>query len=267
MLSMGICDEFKSSQKYMLTTEHFVLEKEKKIELVKLTHENVAKVEAMIRNDSSYIKSFDKNACPIINKDKTVYAGSTAYWMTQLVNNLNKQECDITYSFNEIIQNVVRSIDRENSTRINSDGCGRNELSKRIIEFGEDKLIDSLKNRDLELFRNIEKKTQQNDQKHHGRTNTSFASKFCHYACFYLFENSKEQDNYSIYDNVIVSVLPYYIKKYKVEYNGTLKDLKDYSVYSDVINSIREKAASTTNTTPISRNGFDHLLWYYHKGR
>lgn len=158
MLSMGICDEFKSSQKYMLTTEHFVLEEEKKIELVKLTHENVAKVEAMIRNDSSYIKSFDKNACPIINKDKTVYAGSTAYWMTQLVNNLNKQECDITYSFNEIIQNVVRSIDRENSTRINSDGCGRNELSKRIIEFGEDKLIDSLKNRDLELFRNIEKK-------------------------------------------------------------------------------------------------------------
>lgn len=158
MLSMGICDEFKSSQKYMLTTEHFVLEDGKKIELVKLTHENVAKVEAMIRNDSSYIKSFDKNACPIINKDKTVYAGSTAYWMTQLVNNLNKQECDITYSFNEIIQNVVRSIDRENSTRINSDGCGRNELSKRIIEFGEDKLIDSLKNRDLELFRNIEKK-------------------------------------------------------------------------------------------------------------
>lgn len=158
MLSMGICDEFKSSQKYMLTTEHFVLEDGKKIELVKLTHENVAKVEAMIRNDSSYIKSFDKNACPIINKDKTVYAGATAYWMTQLVNNLNKQECDITYSFNEIIQNVVRSIDRENSTRINSDGCGRNELSKRIIEFGEDKLIDSLKNRDLELFRNIEKK-------------------------------------------------------------------------------------------------------------
>lgn len=158
MLSMGICDEFKSSQKYMLTTEHFVLKDGKKIELVKLTHENVAKVEAMIRNDSSYIKSFDKNACPIINKDKTVYAGSTAYWMTQLVNNLNKQECDITYSFNEIIQNVVRSIDRENSTRINSDGCGRNELSKRIIEFGEDKLIDSLKNRDLELFRNIEKK-------------------------------------------------------------------------------------------------------------
>ena len=158
MLSMGIRDEFESSQKYMLTTEHFVLEDGKEIELVKLTHENVAKVEAMIRNDSSYIKSFDKNACPIINKDKTVYAGSTAYWMTQLVNNLNKQECDITYSFDEIIQNVVRSIDRENSTRITSDGCGRNELSKRIIEFGEDKLIDSLKNRDLELFRNIEKK-------------------------------------------------------------------------------------------------------------
>lgn len=269
---MKICDEFKSSQQYMLTTEHFDLEDGKGIDLVQLTDKNVAKVEAMIRNDSSYIKSFDKNAGHTDNKNgKEVYPGSTAYWITQLGLILNKKECD--FSYETVIQNVVSSIDRENSTHINSDGCGRNDLSKRIIEFGKDNLIVSLKNRDLELFIKIAEKTQPNDQKHHGRQNISFASKFCHYACFYLFENLEEQDNYSIYDKVIVSVLHYYIKKYEVECKGNLEKLKEdyikeyYSSYCDIIDSIREKEASITNTTPISRNGFDHLLWYYHKGR
>ena len=55
---MGIRDEFESSQQYMLTTEPFDLGHGKGIELVQLTDENVAKVEAMIRNDSSYVKSF-----------------------------------------------------------------------------------------------------------------------------------------------------------------------------------------------------------------
>lgn len=267
---MGICDEFKSSQQYMLTTEPFDLGDGKGIELVQLTDENVAKVEAMIRNDSSYIKSFDVNAGPIKNKNgKEVYSGSTAYWMTKLKSIIEGKEKNLTYDV--IIPKVVSSIDRENSTHLNSDGCGRKEISDRIIKLcNEDNLIDSLKEGNLEVFKKILEKTKPKNNGHKnykGRENTSFASKFCHYACFYLFENSKKQDNYSIYDNVIVSVLPYYIKKYEVEYNGTLKDLKDYEVYRDVINSIREKVASTTNTTPISRNGFDHLLWYYHKGR
>lgn len=267
MLSMGIRDEFESSKKHMLTTD--VSNKDTKITLVDLTLDNVAKVEAMIRNDSSYVKSFDVNAGPIKNKDgKDVYSGSTAYWMTKLKSIIEGKENNLTYDV--IIPKVVRSIDRENNTHLNSDGCGIEEISKRIIDLGKDKLIDSLKEGNLEVFKKIQEKTHPKDNVHKnykGRENTSFASKFCHYACFYLFGNSKEQDNYSIYDNVVVSVLPYYIKKYEVEFNGTLKDLKDYRVYRDVINSIREKAASTTNTTPISRNGFDHLLWYYHKGR
>lgn len=263
---MEICDEFKSSQQYMLKTEPFDLGDGKGIELVQLTDENVAKVEAMIRNNSSYIKSYDENAGPTENKNgKEVYSGSTAYWMTKLKYIIEGKENNLTYE--DIIPKVVSSIDRENSTHLNSDGCGRGKISNRIIKLGKDKLIDSLKEGNLDVFETIQEKTNPNkngDKNYKGRVNTSFASKFCHFACFFLFEDDKLRDKYSIYDNVIVSVLPYYIKKYGVENN---KSLKDYSVYCKVIDLIRKKAASATNTTPISRNGFDHLLWYYHKGR
>lgn len=267
---MGICDEFKSSQQYMLTTEPFDLEDGKGIELVQLTDENVAKVEAMIRNDSSYIKSFDKNAEPTENNNgKEVYSGSTAYWMTKLKDIIEGKECNFSYEY--IIPKVVRSIDRENSTHLNSDGCGIEEISKRIIALGKDKLIDSLKNGDLEVFEEIQKITHPNkncDKKYKGRKNTSFASKFCHFACFFLFEEDELRDKYSIYDNVIVSVLPYYIKKYEVEYKENLEKLKEnYSDYRNVIDLIREKVANSDHQKNISRNGFDHLLWYYHKGR
>ena len=263
---MGICDEFKSSQQYMLTTEPFDLGDEKGIELVQLTDENVAKVEAMIRNDSSYIKSFDVNAGPIKNKNgKEVYSGSTAYWMTKLKSIIEGKEKNLTYDV--IIPKVVSSIDRENSTHLNSDGCGRKEISDRIIKLcNEDNLIDSLKEGNLEVFDTIQEKTNPNingHKKYKGRENTSFASKFCHYACFFLFEEDELRDKYSIYDKVIASVLPYYKEMYKVDKSQSLKEYKDYR---KVIDLIREKA-TPKNKSPISRNGFDHLLWYYHKGR
>ena len=259
---MGIRDEFDSSKKHMLTTKQFVSKKKGvTITLVELTLDNVSKVEAMIRNDSSYVKSFDKNAKPTKNKNrKEVYSGSTAYWMTKLKYIIEDKECNFTYEY--IIPKVVRSIDRENSTHLNSDGCGIGEISKRIIDLGKDKLIDSLKKGDLEVFKEIQRVTVPNkngDKKYKGRKNTSFASKFCHYASFFLFEDDELRDKYSIYDNVIVSVLPYYMEMYGVDNS---EPLTDYSVYRKVIDSIRG-----TTEDKISRNGFDHLLWYYHKGR
>ena len=67
-------------------------------------------------------------------------------------------------------------------------------------------------------------------------------------------------DNYSIYDNVVKKVLPRYADKYKVDYSN--KDLNDYREYRKIVDEIISKSNSN-----ISRNGFDHLLWYYHKGR
>ena len=104
--------------------------------LVKLTRDNVAIVEAMIRNDSAYIHSTNVNACPIYKKNGEIkYGGSSAYWMTLLKNALINDRLDDGYSYEEIIKGAVEAVDRENSTHINADKQGRSEISSRIIEF------------------------------------------------------------------------------------------------------------------------------------
>lgn len=75
-----------------------------------------------------------------------------------------------------------------------------------------------------------------------------------------MFEGEKEQDNYSIYDSVLKNVLPTYAEYYSININKN--DLEDYITYSDIIERILKKTGNK-----ISKNGFDHLLWYYHKGR
>ena len=87
----------------------------------------------------------------------------------------------------------------------------------------------------------------------------SFASKFWHYACFYIFEGTEYQDNYSIYDSILKTVLPVYLDYYQIDQNYSLDD---YKQYRKAVDKIRELCG-----IEISRNGFDHLLWYYHKGR
>lgn len=222
--------------------------------LVELSLDNVAVVEAMIQNDSAYLKSADKNATPQYNtKGKIVYAGSTAYWMNQLKEILvDKKNAD---KFESVIAAAVCAVDRENSTHLNADKCGREEITNRILNESPQGLMEKLKVADLGLIDIISAKTK---AKTRARTNLSFASKFCHYACFYLFEGSPEQDNYSIYDNIVKKALPSYVDYYKL----TLRNLDDYDAYQKTIDEII--AASHSE---ISRNGFDHLLWYYFKGR
>lgn len=221
--------------------------------LVELSLDNVAIVEAMIQNDSAYLKSADKRAIPQYNKNgKVVYAGSTAYWMTQLKEilvdkkNINK--------FENVIAEAVCAVDRENSTHLNADGKGRKELIARICNLGRKGLLENLKRADHALVEKIAEKTSAIKP----RRNLSFASKFCHYACFYLFEGFPEQDNYSICDNIVKKILPRYVEYYKL----TLRNLECYQEYQKTIDEIIAKSPSK-----ISRNGFDHLLWYYFKGR
>lgn len=240
-------------KKYMLDT--YLYENRT---LVVLSYENVCKVEAMIKNDSKYGKASDENA-----GRRGSYLGSTAYWFNQmkpLLDDLSIPSDDEKWT--EVVKEVVCSIDRENSTHLNADGVGRDEITKRIVS-NKDDLIEMLKDKDnLELLNLIQRETTPEDDKHHSRINTSFASKFCHYACLYLFEGQPEQDNYSIYDNVIREVLPLYALKYGV----TVGNLRDYIEYSRVIDAIRSTVSKETGYE-LSRNGFDHLLWYFHKGR
>lgn len=50
---------------------------------------------------------------------------------------------------------------------------------------------------------------------------------------------------------------------YLVYFNITEQyNLRDYKQYRNAVDMIRN-----ATDEKISRNGFDHLLWYYHKGR
>ncbi len=229
--------------------------------LVALSPDNVAIVEAMIQNDSAYLKSSDKSAMP-----KGQYGGSTAYWMSQLkpvlLGNLS-----VTYErYDEILRGAIAAVDRENSTHLNSDGIGREEILRRILAIDKTQLLDYLKKPEetgLWLINYISEATHptgtsKSGNKYNPRVNVSFASKFCHYACFYIFEGDSEQDNYSIYDNVLRMVLPKYIKHFGI----AKRNLNDYAEYRKTVDDI-----ITVSDAKISRNGFDHLLWYYFKGR
>lgn len=251
-----IQDELELAKSKMIEEEKF-----QNVTLAKLTRDNVAKVEAMIQNDSAYRRSSDVNEEPRYNnkKDKEIYGGSSAYWMTQLKDYLLDEKKKSKPSYEEIIRKAVIAVDRENSTHLNTDNCGRDEIAKRIYSFDRTELIKCLKDpdyEDMKLFREISRKTS---AEHRARTNPSFASKFCHYACFYIFEGTEFQDNYSIYDGILKTVIPYYLARYKIDEKI---DLEDYKAYRKGVDMIREKAG-----TKLSRNGFDHLLWYYHKGR
>lgn len=72
--------ELDKAKNKMIKTIVVTIEKntknEEEKEIVTLTRDNVAIVEAMIRNDSAYIKSHKKGAHPT-----SKYNGSTAYWM------------------------------------------------------------------------------------------------------------------------------------------------------------------------------------------
>lgn len=226
---------------------------------VVLSLENVAKAEAMLLNDSNYSKARDVNAGPTKG-----YKGSTAYWMTKLKESLDNKIQDA--ELRVIIKYAVLAVDRENSTHISSDGVGADELTNRIFS-NKDTLIDKLRNRKqgFDFIKFLAKETTPVDKKHHPRKNYSFATKFCHYACFYFFKGEEEQDNYSIYDKVVSRVLPLYLRKRNIgKENGEYMEqdfgsVDKYETYSNLIDELREGK--------ISRNGFDHLLWYYHKSR
>lgn len=234
--------------------------------LVDLTPDNVAKVEAMIRYDSAYLKSGDSNAEPIplhpAKGNDFKYQGSTAYWITQF-KEYYLSGCKVKgWTYKEILKNIVRAIDRENSTHLNSDKVGLNQITERLEKIQISDLVQLIKNPGIKykLIEVISYPTDPNlslktpkGNTYKSRSNFSFATKFCHYMAFYLFEGKKEQDNFSIYDQIMDDS----IRKYafvKGSFSGNYKD------YINLIDKIIFGKG-------ISRNGFDHLLWYYYKGR
>ena len=233
--------------------------KYKNMELAELTRENIAIVEAMICNDSAYSRSSDVNAKPEYKNNKSIkYGGSTAYWMTQLKYILKFENQKVEHSYEKIIEGAVESVDRENNTHLNADRC-RQEIINRIQTINQEKLIRCLKEPDYENMFLINEISRRTSAKYRARCNISFASKFCHYACFYVFEGEEYQDNYPVYDSILRKVLPAYLDYFEIKQKF---DLNNYKQYREAVDKVIK-----SSKTEISRNGFDHLLWYYHKGR
>lgn len=224
--------------------------------LVALTRDNVARVEAMIRTDSNYRISLG---------DEKVNAKYSPYWLEKLESCLKGEP--VAEKIEDVIDNVVKLLDKENSTHLNTDGVGQKEMARRILAHKET-LLNDLRNRNFDLIETLSVKTIPLPGKR-GRENLSFASKFCHYACFYIFNGEVAQDNFSIYDGVVARALPKYLKHFSI----TIKNLginidikkiknKDYYEYSKAIDAVIKASGDE-----ISRNGFDHLVWYYFKGQ
>ena len=230
--------------------------------LVCLTRDNVAIVEAMIQNDSAYRRSTRVDAAPIYKKTKPeekIYGGSSGFWLTRLKRILLENKTDEQYTYEGIIRNSVEAVDRENSTHLNADKKGRDVITKRLCAFDRAELLECIKDPDkgMKLFNKLARRTSAEKG---ARTNPSFASKFCHYACFFIFEGTEYQDNYSIYDDILKKVMPDYLDFYG--FDPAAFDLSDYEQYRKAVDSVREASG-----LEVSRNGFDHLLWYYHKAR
>ena len=271
---MAIQDELKKSEDYKIRKVS------KDSELAEITQDNVARIEAMISIDSDYRKSGNLDAKP-----QKPYPGSTAYWVTQLKHILidGKKVSQDSRNLEEILTETIAAINRENSTHLMVGGADKVFL-ENLKRIPSKQLLTLLKSTDnkkkkelIDLLNPIVAVAVKREDGSiiytYDRSNYSFTTKFCHYLCLYLFEDSNEQDNYSIYDSVLGGILPKYAKEYLgnnwkktyLDEKWTKDTFKDYQKYSDIVDEIR-KAAATRNSPMVSRNGFDHLLWYYHKG-
>ena len=237
-----IKEEHELSLKYDLTYTYIDDEK-----VVELSKENVAKIESILRYDSSYRNAFNPKS-----------DGSSAFYIKKFKEEfiVNKKDYK-NESFKNLLSKIINTIDSENSTHLNSDLVGREELLNRLLELNFETLYEYLKyplESSYELIKILSKPTHPKDNKHKGRRNFSFATKFCHYMCFNLFDDDK-QDNFPIFDNVINKAIK---ERFHKKFDGRYEN---YDAYVKIIDEIIKE-----NGNEISRNGFDHLVWYVYKG-
>lgn len=245
-------------------------------DIIALTTLNVQKVETMLRcnpdypqffdynllNDSSYVNDIIKKVeeeRKIKNKEDQ-FKYPSYYYIKALEKNHNDADRE-TYEY--YIEAILRRINLENSTRASKKDIST--IAKAIAGYiNYNELISNLKNpnQDYEIIEYICMKGK--------NRNLSLATKFCHYMSFILFFGTDDADTYSIFDSVINDNLNNYVTllgtessyesiELKYLYKKNWKTIKkSYVKYQKTINNIIDKAN-------ISRNGFDHLVWYNNK--
>jgi hypothetical protein len=64
---------------------------------------------------------------------------------------------------------------------------------------------------------------------------------------------------------VVEKALLKYTKRYGFDYKAI--DFKTYAKFLKAIEDVINASKEIDGGDDVSRNGFDHLLWYYYKGR
>lgn len=220
-----------------------------------ISEKNIKLGDALIRYDSQYGPSEDPN-------DETVYSGLL-------------QKNGIPESYDEIME-IVKSIDKINSTHLAAEGIGadkksrnkgREKTARAIVKISDFK--ERLADGDASLVRSIALAEGVD------RNNFSFATKYCAFTSLYALK----RDQYCIYDRVSMQILPYYAfmylegdtyKQYCTKNGISTLDEQfrqkcDYKGYRKLVQGIIDGIASVTGIS-LSYRAFDRLLWYYYKG-
>ena len=261
-----------------LNYNDFNLEFDKKEKnLICLTTPNIQKIETMLRYNPDYPEFFDYN----LLKDNNYIKDAIEKTKIEKQNNEKSKKDEFKYpSFYYIkaleeyhnekgiypyyIKAILRKINSENSTR-----ASKKDINKIASAIADDikynNLIDYIKKPDKYDYNVIEYICMKGSKRY-----LSLATKFCHYMSFILFFGTNYADTYSIYDSVVNDNLNSYASHLKIESNYNSQELKNlqkkewkeiknsYIKYQETINKIITKAN-------ISRNGFDHLVWYSNK--
>lgn len=283
----------KAKNKKILTT--YIFENEK---LYELTKENVIKVETMLLYNPRYSNFNDRNisVTNFVTNSEEYLISETSTSLIGLIKNGLENEKIFKTDYNvkdgvngNLIFHILRKLNQENSTR-----ASIKDIKNMTGKIGEEcnycieKLFSILENTEEghNLIGNLTVIEGNNE-------NFSLATKFCHYMCINYFDDSKRRDNYSIYDNIVAKSIPKYFNYFKkelikkdIKYNefsniekDTLKkDIKKitdmekrqdkyiefYKNFQKLIDDIID-VASEKHKQRISRNGFDHILWYTNK--
>ena len=268
-------------------------ENNKKIPLVKINHKNVIFVEKMIAYNSMYGGTMNEEYYRKADKKLKDSLGLEEDEIKDIVIDIDNSNSTHINSDNMgricIPRKIHKMQEAKSLKELLSDKEEEYELIKKIYEPNEltEKEIEDIK----------EKKGK--DVKFKKNRNISFATKFCHYMTIKLTDtfNIEEQDKYSIYDSFLAKAIPLYIDYFSQKYENfknffTDKEYKDlfrtekgykildlkiekyadigerYRKYQEIIDYIIDYASKIENDGyKISRNGFDHLLWYYYKGK
>lgn len=241
------------------TYEYYMLEVDKEDGLVKLNYENALKVEAMIRSNATFKKAFDVTKSPQ-KTGKRKYIGSSAYWGDQLKNYFLENKDVNNKIYEEIIDNLVDAVDNENSTHLSTKN-GRKAV-KRIIKEIDD-LYSDLKSANYDLIDIID--SPKKGEKHR----YSFATKFCHYACYYIFKDTdiEKANNFAIFDSILEEYLPLYFEKYDINWSKVnyrekgnyRKFIEDFNLLKDAVNK------NLPRDEQLTLNDLDHIIWYYNR--